>query len=79
MPQVTRTRTRSGAGDLLNQEDGCPSCTRFLSTRRRPQEGSVPDDKSRNSRGRLSEALGNWGSEKLEGRGGLGEGWGKWG
>jgi hypothetical protein len=24
-------------------------------------------------------ALGSWGSGKLEGRGGLGEGWGKWG
>ncbi len=31
------------------------------------------------SRGRLSEALGSWGSGNLEGWGGLGEGWGKWG
>jgi hypothetical protein len=31
------------------------------------------------SRGCLSEALGSWGSGNSEGRGGLGEGWGKWG
>jgi hypothetical protein len=31
------------------------------------------------SRGRLSKALGSWGSGNLEGRGELGEGWGKWG
>jgi hypothetical protein len=29
------------------------------------------------SRGRLSEARGGWDSGNLEGRGGLGEGWGK--
>ncbi len=31
------------------------------------------------SQGRLSEALGSWGSGNLEGRGRVGEGWGKWG
>ncbi len=40
----------------------------------------VPDSKSRYcSRGRLSKALGSWDSGNLEGRGGLGEGWGNWG
>ncbi len=34
-------------GDLLNQEDGCQNCTGFPNIRRRPQEGSVPDSKSR--------------------------------
>ncbi len=41
-------KTRNGTGDLLNQEDGCQSCTDSPGTRRRPQEGSVPDSKSRN-------------------------------
>ncbi len=31
------------------------------------------------SRGRLNKALGSWGSGDLEGKGWLGEGWGKWG
>ncbi len=39
---------KGGMEDLLNQEDGCPNCTDFLSTWCRPQEGSVPDSKSRN-------------------------------
>jgi hypothetical protein len=33
---------------LLNQEDGCQSCTDSPNVRRRPQEGSVPDSKSWN-------------------------------
>ncbi len=42
--------------------------------------GLVPDKQEPEySRGRLSEALGSWGAGSLEGRGGLGEGWGKWG
>jgi hypothetical protein len=48
VPQVMKTRTRSGTGDLLNQEGGCPSCTDFLNTWCRPRKGSVPDNKSRN-------------------------------
>ena len=35
-------------GGLLNQEDGCQSCKDFPNVRRRPQEGSVPDSRSRN-------------------------------
>jgi hypothetical protein len=48
IPQVTRTKMRSGTGDLLNPEGGCPSCMDFLNTLCRPREGSVPDNKSRN-------------------------------
>jgi hypothetical protein len=35
-------------GDLLNQEDGYQSCMDSHNVQRRPQEGSVPDSKSRN-------------------------------
>jgi hypothetical protein len=40
--------TSSDEDEERNQEDECLSCSRFLNTRQLPQEGSVPDRRSRN-------------------------------
>jgi hypothetical protein len=40
-------RTKKAVGDLRSQEDGSLNCSRSHNTQRQPQEGSVPDRRSR--------------------------------